>query len=385
MKHLSFKIIIICILMPPVLYTATIEGLESYFAARHEKAVNNVYLSDMNSILNGTSTLSDAINESISQYIKDNPWIDLGVKLDVTVATKQGTIVYPPVLQEEEEDGNLRQDTMETARKNFRMLENGLNLETESGIEPISPLSGGVLLFYILVFGSGLYVYYRMALRKTRREEIEKAEELQRLQELENEYARRVDQLDSERRNLSKEYTELQKSLEEQKREAERNEEDMFDEIEQLEKRLSENLSQQETQQDEISRLKEELSELEKLRENMDRQKEKEAERIGKRFKTLYKNVEMYDRALRGIADLPEDMALKAEELIHQLNLDASKVTVKRKVFHKKGRNTVFEVVFSYNGRLYFSKNSANRIHVLAVGTKNTQNSDLAYLDRTAK
>ncbi|MFP4158934.1 MAG: hypothetical protein ACLFQ9_01970 [Desulfobacterales bacterium] len=384
MKHLSFKIIIICILMPPVLYMATIEGLERYFAAQQEKAVNNVYLSDMNSILNGTSTLSDSINESISQYIKDNPWTDLGVKLDVTVATKQGTILYPPVLQEEE-DGNLRQDTMETARENFRMLENGLNLETESGIEPISPISGGVLLFYILVFGSGLYAYYRMALHKTRREEREKAEELQRLQELENEYASRVNQLDSERRNLREEYTELQKALEEQKREAERNEEDMFDEIEQLEKRLSENLSQQETQQDEISRLKEELSELEKLRENMDRQKEKEAERIGKRFKTLYKNVEMYDRALRGIADLPEDMALKAEELVHQLDLDPSKVTVKRKVFHKKGRNTVFEVVFSYNGRLYFSKNSTNRIHVLAVGTKNTQNSDLAYLDRTAK
>lgn len=370
--------------MPPVLYMATIEGLEHYFSARHEKAVNNVYLSDMNSILNGTSTLSDAINESISQYIKNSPWIGLGVKLDVTVATKQGTILYPPVLQEDE-DENLRQDTMETARKNFRMLEDGLNLELESGIEPISPLSGGILLFYILVFGSGLYAYYRMALRKTRREELEKSEELQRLQELENEYARRVDQLDAERRSLREEYSELQKSLEAQKREAERNEEDMFEEIEQLEEKLSENLSRQETQQEEISRLKEEISELEKLRENMDRQKEKEAEKIGKRFKILYKNVEMYDRALRGIADLPEDMALKAEELIHQLNLDPSKVAVKRKVFHKKGRNTVFEVVFSYNGRLYFSKNAANNIHVHAVGTKNTQNSDLAYLDRTAK
>ncbi|MFP3999117.1 MAG: hypothetical protein ACLFUN_04675 [Desulfobacterales bacterium] len=383
MKHLSFKIIILCILMPPLLYMATISELEDYFTARHRKTVNNVYLSDMNSILNGNINLSDAINESISGYIKDNQWIKLGVKLDVTVATKQGTILYPPVFQEDE-DLNLQQDTMETARENFRMLENGLNIELESGIEPISPISGGILLFYILVFGSGLYGYYKMALNKTRREEMEKAEELQRLQELENQYARRVDQLDLERQNLRDEYIQLEKSLQEQKHEAERNEEDMFDEIEQLEGKLSENLARQEKQKEEISKLKQEISELEKLRENLDKQREKEAERLGKRFKALYKNVEMHDRALRGIAELTEDMALKAEEIICQLNLEPSKVTVKRKVFHKRGRNTVFEVVFSYNGRLYFSKTPANYILVLAVGTKNTQSRDLAHLDRLA-
>ncbi|MFP4193668.1 MAG: hypothetical protein ACLFMN_01535 [Desulfobacterales bacterium] len=384
MKHLSFKIIVICILMPPVLYMATISELERYFTERYRKAVNNVYLSNMNSILNGTVSLSDAINESISGYIKDNQWIRLGVRLDVTVATKKGTILYPPVFQDDQ-DPDLQQDTMEIARENFRMLENGLNIELESGIEPISLLSGGILLFYIILFGSGLYGYYRIALYKTRREEMEKAEELQRLHELENEYARRVDHLDAERRNLHEEYTQLEKSLREQKREAERNEEDMFDEIEQLEGKLSENLASQEKQQEEISRLKEEISELEKLRENLDKQREKEAERLGKRFKTLYKNVDMHDRALHGIAELPEDMALKAEEVIYQLNLDPSKVMIKRKVFHKKGRNTVFEVVFSYNGRLYFSKTPSNFILVLTVGTKNTQGRDLAYLDRLSE
>ncbi|MFW6011192.1 MAG: hypothetical protein ACOC8Q_01655 [Desulfosalsimonas sp.] len=363
---------------------ATISELERYFTERYMKAVNNVYLSDMNSILNGTVRLSDAINESISGYIKANQWINLGVKLDVTVATKKGTILYPPVFQEDE-NLDLQQDTMETARENFRMLEDGLNIELESGIEPISLLSGGILLFYILLFGSGLYGYYRIALYKTRREEMEKAEELQRLHELENEYAQRVDQLDTERRSLREEYTQLEKSLREQKREAESNEEDMFDEIEQLERKLSENLASQKRQQEEISRLKEEISELEKLRENLDRQREKDAERLGKRFKTLYKNVDMYDKALHGIAELPEDMALKAEEVICQLNLDHSKVTIKRKVFHKKGKNTVFEVAFSYNGRLYFRKTPANYILVLAVGTKNTQGRDLAYLDRLAR
>lgn len=384
MKHLSFKIIILCILMPPVLYMATVSGLEHYLTGHYTKAVNNVYLSDMNAILNGSVSLSDAINESVSRYIQNDPVVGMGLKLDVTVATNRGTILYPPVLQGDEDSG-LQQDPMDTAQKNFRMLENGLNLEVEVLIEPFSLLSGGVLLFYIVVFAGALYGYYRMALRKSRKEDREKTEELQRLQELENEYARRVEQLDTERRKLADEYTQLQQSLDKQKHEAERNEEDMFEEIEQLENRLSQNLSEQEQQQEEISRLRDQLSELEKLRENVDRQKEKEAERLGKRFKALYKQVEMYDRALRGLAELTEEMALKAEEVIHQLNDDPSMVPIKRKVFHKKGKNTVFEVVFSYNGRLYFSKNSANYVHVLAVGTKNTQNRDLAYLDRLSR
>lgn len=383
MKHLSFKIIIICILLPPVLYMATVSGLERYFTAHYKRAVNNVYLSDMNAVLAGSVSLADAINESISGFINGNELIRMGVKLDVTVATNRGTILYPPVFHPPA-DSSLQPDPMETARKNFQMLENGLTLEVEAVIEPLSPFSGAILLFYILVFGSGLYFYYRMALLRIRREDREKAEEIERLHNLEVQYAKRVDQLDSERQSLLEEYAQLQKALKDQKIEAERNEEDMFDEIEQLENRLTRNLSEQQEQQKEISRLKEELEALEKLRENMDRQKEKEAERLGRRFKALYKHVEMYDRALRGIAELTEDMALKAEEVIHQLNDDPSLVAIKRKVFNKKGKNTIFEVVFAYNGRLYFSKNTSNHIRVLAVGTKNTQTRDLGYLDRLA-
>jgi len=383
MKHLPFKIIILCILLPPVLYMATVSVLEHYFTGRYEKAVSNVYLSEMNAVLAGSVHLSDAINDSVSAYIDSSRMVDLGVKLDVTVATNRGTILYPPVFQDEI-DGSIGEDPMEIAQQNFQMLDKGLSLEVEATIEPLSIFSGGLLMAYILMFGGGLYVNYRMAVAKIQREDREKTQELERLHNLENEYARQVTKLDSERQNLMSEYTELKQALDSQRREAEQNEEDMFEEIEDLENRLSQNLSEQQQQQDEISRLQQQLQELEKLRENVDRQKEKEAERLGKRFKALYKHVEIYDRALRGMTELTEDMALKAEEVIHQLNDDAAMVTVKRKVFNKKGKATVFEVVFSYNGRLYFSKTDANQIHIMAVGTKNTQNRDLAYVDRMA-
>ena len=57
-------------------------------------------------------------------------------------------------------------------------------------------------------------------------------------------------------------------------------------------------------------------------------------------------------------------------------------VTIKRKVFGRKGRQTVFEVIFAYNGRLYFSNAKGRRIEVLAMGTKNTQAKELEFLAR---
>ena len=78
---------------------------------------------------------------------------------------------------------------------------------------------------------------------------------------------------------------------------------------------------------------------------------------------------------------MDDEMALKAEELIHQLNADDSLVTVKRKVFSKKGKATVFEAVFAYKGRLYFRKSPQNSVEILVIGTKKSQNKDLAYLD----
>ncbi|MEZ4577466.1 MAG: hypothetical protein R2861_15945 [Desulfobacterales bacterium] len=95
----------------------------------------------------------------------------------------------------------------------------------------------------------------------------------------------------------------------------------------------------------------------------------------------MYKNIELTHRALGALTNMTEDMSLKAEEIIHQLNSDPDLVSVKRKVFSKKGKTTSFEVVFAYNGRLYFRKTSGNHIKILTIGSKNTQAKDLMYLD----
>lgn len=90
----------------------------------------------------------------------------------------------------------------------------------------------------------------------------------------------------------------------------------------------------------------------------------------------------MHERAVDRFCDLTEELKVKSEEIIHQLDRDPSGVIVKRKVFGKKGHETVFEIRFAYNGRLYFRKTTQNRVEVLSVGTKNNQQADLKFLEK---
>ncbi len=85
-------------------------------------------------------------------------------------------------------------------------------------------------------------------------------------------------------------------------------------------------------------------------------------------------------KAIDGFINLNEEQQIKAEETIHLLNRDPGSVIVKRKVFSgKKHKATCFEILFAYNGRLYFM-NHPNKTEVVLIGTKQTQNRDMEYL-----
>lgn len=379
MKYLSFKILMFCILMPPVLYLLTTNILQGYLTRWYQQDIKNVYLADINDVLNGLTPISEAVQESIDAYREKSTFTDFGGRLEVTVTTNEGSILYPPTYKSDISE--LPSDPVKLAEENFRILDQGLNLEVRAVIPPYAPISVAILMGYIVAFLSILYACYRRALRTVRAEDAQKADEIERLVALEKSHKERAQSLAEERESLLSQYREIQASLEETKQQAEKEEEELFEEIERLEEKLSENLSRQNEQHLEISQLKEQLEDLEKNRQARAQQREKAAERLGKRFKVLYKNIDLTDRALSGLAEMDDDMSLKAEELIHQLNSDPSLVPVKRKVFSKRGKATVFEAVFAYKGRLYFRKTSRNLVEVLAVGTKKSQHRDLAYLD----
>ncbi len=382
MKFFSFKILILCILLPPVLYLGTVHGLERYLTRHYHDQVRNVYLSEMNDILNGTVTVRESIQRSIRQFISEKPLLRFGIQMDITVSTKDGIILYPPMYGMESPADSATESPIAVARQNFRLLSNGLTTDVEVTIRPYSAFAVSILFFYILIDGVWLYFYFRRISGKLRQADREKTAELDRLHRMEDELAQQISSLSIERQTLLNEYQGLEKALAEQKRNAAENEEEMFDEIGQMEQKLRDNLARQENQAQEILELEEKIGSLEKLRETIEKQKEKNVDKLSKRFKTLYKNIDVHERALLGLSELTDDMALKAEEVVHQLNADSSTVPIKRKVFSKKGKGTVFEVVFAYNGRLYFRKNGHGRVEVLSIGTKNTQAKDLAYLDR---
>ena len=101
---------------------------------------------------------------------------------------------------------------------------------------------------------------------------------------------------------------------------------------------------------------------------------------MSKLFPVLYKNIVINRKALTGLLKLSEDQQIKAEEIIHQLDQTPENVIIKRKVFSgKKHKTTCLEVLFAYNGRLYFRKQD-NMIEVVVIGTKNTQPKDMEFL-----
>jgi predicted nucleic acid-binding Zn-ribbon protein len=241
-------------------------------------------------------------------------------------------------------------------------------------------LSNAILGFYVGTALIVLLFHYRTAGRRFGREETERRGEVDRLQQLQRTNTDRLAELQSNRHALVQELGALRFSLHDERSRAERNEDDLVAEIESLEKRLEENLRLQETQQQEIASLKENLAGHEKEQRREDKGRQKTEAVLRKRFDTLYKNIAVNDRAIAGLAELNDELRLKAEEIVHQLNSTPDLVTVKRKVFGKKNRETVLEVVFAYKGRLYFRRGADLRVEVLAVGTKNSQERELEFL-----
>ena len=378
MRYLSFKILILCILLPPIFYIATIQYLERLFNDRYSNEIEDTYIGDTRPLFTGSIWLPDAINENINRYIQSKMLLSWGAKLNVTVTTKRGTILYPPVF-EEEADSLSPFTPMRVASENYAIMKEGLVVNADLILGHNTALSNTLLGLYVLLSLSVFYCFYRSALRKAKQEDLEKSKEIERLWAMKNVHTKRLKTLGQNRQDLTFELEALKTELEAQKSQAYRNEEDMIEELVSLEGKIQKNIALQAEQQEEINSLKEKIKGYEKQRDG--KQKTRAVDSLQKRFNTLYKNIIVTDRAISGFNNLTDELKIKGEEIIHQLNEAPDLVPIKRKVFAKKGRNSVLEVIFAYKGRLYFRKAKDNRIEVLTVGTKNTQVKDLEFLD----
>jgi len=299
----------------------------------------------------------------------------------VSVETKSGNLIYPGFNEIEDFPLSL-QASENTAQHNYRLLNEGLVVKAEADLQPVSPASLSLIGLFSLFSIGLLYLSYSRNLKRAMADEQTTQWELDRLKGIENEAAKSLQQLESERARLVEQLKNAQKTIDNQKRRAADTEDEMITEMVALEQKLHANLALQEKQKSEIESLRTEIDKKGQAEEQERKRKTKKTAIVGKRFNTLYKSITFNERAIEGYLELTEDFRIKAEEVIHLLDRDPDKVTVKRKVFGKKNRETVFEVIFAYRGRLYFRRNASQAIEILAIGNKQTQNKDLEFLDR---
>lgn len=106
-------------------------------------------------------------------------------------------------------------------------------------------------------------------------------------------------------------------------------------------------------------------------------------EQLDRRLRTLYRNLEIDDRAIDDLIALrDETMRLKAEEAIKRLADGSDAAAIRRKVGGLPPHLSIFELGFAGKGRIYYTRGRQRSFRVLSVGAKNTQNADLEYLSR---
>lgn len=367
--------------MPPICYIATAYIAERYSQDFYTARIEEIYSGDLTPLLEGTVQLKDAINQNVDNYLKSRKFMQLGLVVEVTIITKKGKILYPDII-EDEEFTYLPPDPLQVAADNYGLLNEGLVVRVATRFEHNRLISNSVLALFILLSVLIYFLHHKKAVSSAWLKEQEVHREMERLQQQDNANVAKLDQLKNARLGLSNELSRLKQKMKSERSQADKFESELFNEVETLESQLQENILRQDAQRVEISDLRDEIKKLEKGRRKADKQKVKASDTTQKRLTTLYKNLSIHDRAVSGFIDLEEEMKIKAEEIIHQLNEDPSLVTIKRKVFGGKGHKTVFEVVYGYKGRLYFRNSSTQQIEVLAIGTKNTQARELEFLRR---
>jgi len=384
MKHFPFKILLLCILLPPVCYIVTLNGLEKYLGKRVTESVQELMIRDQQALYEGRYTIKEEISRNIGRFLAKDFKHKIGIKTEILVKTGEDRILYPSQarldiaspFQEEKgfaESGLESLRYTEVASENYRILNEGLILDLDLQIGQNTWLSNSILIAYIVLSLAVLQAFIRRGKRQTEKEEEEQKSLVQNLSDQLNHAEEKLNEVEAR----ESEYVERISALRKDKDELARDVDGLIEELESQEAGLKDQKRIREEMTGQVALLKDELDRL--LQQSRKIKKTVEATR--KRFAVLYRGLLFTDRALEGFLSLTDEFQLKAEETIYKLNQDESAISVKRKVFGKGGKMDFLETTFAYSGRLYYQKDSQARKNIVAIGTKNTQEKDLAYLE----
>jgi len=353
MRHFPLKTLILCILLPPVVHMASIHLIEKWTQVRYTDQWRQMCVGDSELLLDGSLRLRDVISENTDAFLASRTLPRWGARIQVTVTSADGTTFYPraydaPMTAMAGGDG------ITVARDNFKLLNDGLLCRIDVSIPPNTPISNVVLSFYIAVALLVLFGAYRRWTVNSRVDVLANQAMIEELARARQESLSQLARLKTQRNDLNDKIEVIQKERLKEKQAATNAEDQLIDEMVALEDKISAQLKVQDRQNQEIEALKHQINAYEQIDAGKTQFRGNRLNGVRKRFNSLYKATTLHDRAIEGFANLTEEMKIKAEEVVHQLNADAALVSIKRKVFGKKNSATIFEVIFGYKGRLYF-------------------------------
>ncbi len=386
MKHFPFKTLFFCIFLPPIVYAITLQGLEGYLKNHETAKINEILIQDQEALFEGRYSLEEEINRNVGAYLEKNLKHKLGIRIQILVKTRDDLILYPTRYSRGTEESSKLPDFsslpdqslnyMDVASENYRLLNEGLVLAVDVRIRHNSWLSNGILIIYVFI---SLMIIQRLIKRGLKENEKREKENETRIQRLSEELKGAESKL-AQARDKALEYERSLVDLKTDRSALTKDVDGLLEEVEKVEVDYEIQKNIKEELEFEVLQLREDLNQL-KGKADKPKQKRKKSESVTKRFKVLYKNLVFTDRAVEGFLSLTSEFQLKAEETIHKLNEDESLISVKRKVFGKGGKMNVLEADFSYSGRIYFQTDAGSKIRIVAIGTKNSQEKDITYLE----
>ncbi len=397
-RVLSFSVTYVGILLFLFLYIFTIRAaeyaLDGYFQKRADEAVR---LTDLN------RSIASQIEERIHVFVDDSKWVRYGgVEVTSLVLASDGlTWIYVDGHVVPQPEGLKPTDVL---REAVALLP--ANADVSTSVPHNALLANAILVIYAAILLQSLYLHNRASSRRetqrlaqamrVRDETAQRAAgietELQatrrRLAEMEpaeREHSEEIATLQAERQGLQTKLSALAAREEELRGKADRAL-DLSQEVRALEDLLEEASGDLARRDDEIGALEKNLKLASKAAAGASAGRARGADGLAKRLRTLYKTLEVDDRAIDDLIALrDESMKLKAEEKLKRLSEEADNVAVRRKVGGLPDHLSIFELGFAGKGRIYYTKGRQRRFRVLAVGAKNTQDADLDYLRRLGR
>lgn len=389
----SFRFTYVAIFLFVLLSVFTIGLSETVLQAYFEAALLEAATVEV-----ADAPLVPLIQERVDTLLRSSAWIRVG-----------GVRVLPIVLGA---DGRTLIYAGGAAMPPVPASNQGVILESDAWLLPAtvdvdvavplgSVLANGILVAYFAILVTTLLGYTRSLTRRegerldqvlaardqiagrARSIEGELAAVRERLLRVEPErdtQAGEIRSLEEERRRLLGQLAEVERR-EEALREGAVQTGSLQQEHEALEELLEEALSDLEQKDQEIQDLQREVKRASRSRPASS--KSRAADQLARRLRTLYRDLEIDDRAIQDLVALgDESMRLKAEEAVKRLTDEPETAAVRRKVGGLPPHLSIFEMSFAGKGRIYYSRGRQRRHRILCVGAKNTQKTDLEYLSR---